>query len=805
MLQFDVMVSTVAPLTSWIWWDGEPSPRNAHLCFRKKFQVRGRPSSMPVRISADSRYVLYLNGRPVCRGPARYYPEHLCVDEVDLAPHLIEGENLAAVHVHHYGEDTYDYIHMGQGGLAVESEALRTDGTWKVKLYPNWVRETARLNTRLGFQEFYDARRDPGFERWTDLSCDDTGWTRAVSLKPEQIRWSGEERRDIPFLAEEYEPFTKLHSAYAVRSDPDSGCPRNLANEVRSLQFLREDERLAAAVRAGMESGSGISLGRMPDDGESAALLFELPTQRTGFPFLEVAGRGGEEILWSYAELLHWNRFHQDAHPEALYGDLYIAAPGERRWRTFFPRSFRYVLVVIRNVTQGFAIQRLGFVRTSYPVDPSARFECSDDRLNRIWQVSLDTQANAMAADAYVDSFRERAQWWGTGVIAPIRFNAYLGADLSLARRGIRQAAQSQREDGQILANFPNRIPVPAETGEKIGLVLPDYSLQWIQTLWDYSWYSGDAGPLSEHWEALKRLLAWYEPRLADNGLLRPMPDYWVFLDWKTNRHLNQRMQSASLNLFYAMALDNAARIATMLGKEEEGRKYREDAGRLKRAVMAAAYDPTDGYLHEYIDGGRRLERVSLHANVLGILAELPGLDREALAKKMFSGLVGYSYWDGPDDADIGFYVFVFEAMCRTGRVAKALELARSRWGAMLDSGAANWWEFWSYDLHVRAGGAMSVAWGVSPCLVMMEWMLGFRPTAPGFREFEWAPHPCDVAESRAVIPTAAGLFRLTWKKSDTGIAVEADVPAASRGRLRVGSSERPLPAGSHSFHLSPS
>lgn len=795
------MTSGASPLSGWIWWSGDASPRNTNLCFRKTVTLPAKPESAPIRLSADSRYQLWVNGEFVCRGPARYYPEHVCVDEVDIAPFLRGGSNVLAILVHHYGENTYDYIHVGQGGLALQGTArcgsqligFKTDESWRVLQHPCWEPNTVRLNSRLGFQEMYDARRVPGFA-WTTAGFDDHSWQSAIRLSGGQIRWSGEEKRDVPFLLEQFERFALVRSAHVVRSPSNADTPRNLAAEVRAVQVLHEAPDIGQHVQSAIKTGKAMTLDPLPE-GQSLALLFELPKQQTGFPFLEIESEsGGEELLWSYAEQLHWGRFHQEAHPETLFGDLYIAAPGRQELQTYFPRAFRYVWIIFRNIRRPIVVHRLGFIRSYYPITKKSSFECSDDRLNRIWQVSLDTQANAMAADAYVDSFRERAQWWGTSVIAPIRFNAYIGADLALARRGLRQAAQSQRADGQIMANFPNRVPVPADSGESIGLVVPDISLQWVLTLWDYYWYSGDAAPLSEHFPALERLLEWYEERLDDRQLLKPMKEYWVFIDWKLQRHLNEQAQTASLNLFHAMALDRAARIANVCGQLKAVERFQKRSEQVKRAVMDFFYDSKDGYLHEYILDGRRLERVTLHANVLGILLELPGFETKIVAKRMFSGTVGYSYWDGPEDADIGFYIFVLEAMCRTGWTGKALELIRHRWGAMLDSGATTWWEFWNYDLHVRTGGAMSVAWGVSPCLVLMEWMLGVRPAAAGFREFTWTPQPSGLEWTKAVVPTPSGSLALSWRLEGDHLRYEADVPSGISGTICFPPSASPHP-----------
>ena len=57
-----------------------------------------RPGDLPARIhvSADSRYLLWCNGRLVGRGPAKGDIHHHFYDTHDLAPHLRAGTNVLA-------------------------------------------------------------------------------------------------------------------------------------------------------------------------------------------------------------------------------------------------------------------------------------------------------------------------------------------------------------------------------------------------------------------------------------------------------------------------------------------------------------------------------------------------------------------------------------------------------------------------------------------------------------------------------------------------------------------------------------
>ena len=71
--------------------------------FRRIFDLEEVPARVPLRLSADSRYVLWVNGAEVGRGPIRSQPRRLRYDEYDIAAYLQRGRNVVAVLVTYYG------------------------------------------------------------------------------------------------------------------------------------------------------------------------------------------------------------------------------------------------------------------------------------------------------------------------------------------------------------------------------------------------------------------------------------------------------------------------------------------------------------------------------------------------------------------------------------------------------------------------------------------------------------------------------------------------------------------------------
>ena len=79
----------------WIWSDGSQR-KNQWICFRKRFSLEKEFDNAVLRITADSRYQLYINGRELTMGPARNWPFTQDYDVIPLKDFLRHGENMLA-------------------------------------------------------------------------------------------------------------------------------------------------------------------------------------------------------------------------------------------------------------------------------------------------------------------------------------------------------------------------------------------------------------------------------------------------------------------------------------------------------------------------------------------------------------------------------------------------------------------------------------------------------------------------------------------------------------------------------------
>ena len=105
-------------------WDRAPRAE-AHGMFRRRFTLDEVPARVPARLTADSRYMLWVNGVWIGYGPARSQPRRMRYDTYDLAPHLRAGENVIAVLVKYHGTARTDWMPavgnatLGKSGVMV--------------------------------------------------------------------------------------------------------------------------------------------------------------------------------------------------------------------------------------------------------------------------------------------------------------------------------------------------------------------------------------------------------------------------------------------------------------------------------------------------------------------------------------------------------------------------------------------------------------------------------------------------------------------------------------------------------------
>ena len=185
-----------------IWAAPDAKLQSAFVAFRKRFSVVGIPARAEIQLFADVRYLLWINGRYVLRGPARFNPKGPEYDTADVKPYLQTGDNEMVVLVmadqsngkmmHHVPGLTVHLEITGPQGLQT---VVDTDETWK------WSDRTRYRNPQVDWgNEMDDIDSTVEDGDWTQLDYHDKAWPSAAKIDGAQ--WGPLSARRIPLLKE---------------------------------------------------------------------------------------------------------------------------------------------------------------------------------------------------------------------------------------------------------------------------------------------------------------------------------------------------------------------------------------------------------------------------------------------------------------------------------------------------------------------------------------------------------------------------------------------------------------------------
>lgn len=160
--------------------------------FRKNFKLDRQPESFVVNVSADNRYRLFVNGTPVCYGPARGDLNHWYFETVDIASLLKAGENTLAAIVWNAGPYTPGAQMTLKTGLIVQGntalEALVNTGPdWKVYRNPAYA-PSVENRQDVGCADIVNASLYPW--GWETEGYDDGSWKKRRPVGTRTALWS---------------------------------------------------------------------------------------------------------------------------------------------------------------------------------------------------------------------------------------------------------------------------------------------------------------------------------------------------------------------------------------------------------------------------------------------------------------------------------------------------------------------------------------------------------------------------------------------------------------------------------------
>lgn len=740
----------------WIWPDNPHWDLfNCYALFRTAFTLGSLPRRAPLFITADESYQLFINGRFVARGPARGFQVSWPYDEVDVRAWLKPGRNVIAVRAYNPGCSSFRYVFQGFAGLLVAARwgdlRLASGPHWKGCRQKGTRRHTVPRSIQLlDAQEHIDLRHST--HGWHRPSYDDRDWGSPEARVWNSLPWVTLESRGIPLLREETCVFGKLIGVGAGRCAPGH---RNCDDVVALRLRERRGHRPAS-------SGETFPVIRATGRRRFQSYLFDFGRTVVGNLFLRTDGASaGTAIDTHYAETINPATLaldqHEVSHSRLALGERLVLRAGKNEHAFFHPNGFRYVELTVRDSLNPMRVRpELRWV--GYPFRRLGRFTTSDAELSRIWETCVWTQ-QCCSLDAYIDTpWREQAQWWGDARVQA--WNTFhLDGDARLLRRGIRQIASQTTPDGVTYGHAPTIAH---------NCILPDFTLVWLLSIWDYYWQTGSNEPFRTHKDTIDRALDYFARHTSvRHGLVEHDPRFWLFLDWS---ELPREGASAVYNLWLLVVLQKLAKLYRLDRSFRRARKLDAWASRLRRS-LARLVDHA-GLVHDGFDShGRIYPTRSIHAQTLSALVGLDGFsDCTALEQVVLPWMRGEK--QPPAIPSVYWVTYVFDWLRAAGHGTEVVDFIRHHWAAMAEHGTT-----WENYAPRRGEESHSHAWSAHPLFHLMRIIGGVVQTAPAWKRIRFVPHFIGT-QGGATIPSPAGHIVSRWRREPGGkVAVEIRLP----------------------------
>lgn len=735
-----------------IWSPSYPAGTQVYRAFRKSFVLATKPPQASLQIFADSRFILWVNGQYVLRGPCRFDWHAPQYDTVDISSFLQPETNVLAVMVHSY-ENVTSKIMVHNPGLAAELQLpgtnIFTDTTWRSG--PTMYQ--ASPNAWGSIPDVIDARVQTN--NWVATNFNDSAWETATNVDGTQ--WGALTARTIPLALE---------------------------TVLTNVTLVPSGQNLSAALPITLASGQSITI--------------NLGKMSLAYANISMTANSGSVLQISYYLRL------VNGSPGESYGvgTTYTARSGQQSFITGDEWGCHYA--VIQCTSGSITLNGFTLVDRRYPQTRVGQFSSSDPIFNRLWTNAVNT-IELTSDDGYGADARERNEWlqdpaepnFITTRISEVGTNfdgtpAYSDPRLLKDLMWHDSFTTNQTGDGRLKAHTcSDRFDVHG--------YIEDYSCQWIESLRIYYDATGDTNFVAQMWPALTGQMAWFLARVDPDGLVLAR-EYTSF----DNALAYVTCEGATLNAFIYKALNDSAYLGTAIGSNAQATVYSQAATNLAAAFEQNLWNAPVGTYNSGILNGTTLGPTT-HAALIALDRGIVPTNKVASVRNWFlanyqnpgtfnvSGNPNYLNWI---QQVVGInmpvsYYWVFNQLYQMdspGMDLQALSEITRRWTDMvtnrMDTGTTT-----ECFTDVNGGSESCHNYGSVPAWFLSSYVLGVRLEGPVWtNRILIEPRLGDLSFAQGVVVTEHGPVPVSWNQSVNGqlLTFSFTVPSGIRATVHL-------------------
>ncbi len=407
-------------------------------------------------------------------------------------------------------------------------------------------------------------------------------------------------------------------------------------------------------------------------------------------------------------------------------------------------------IMIVFTEKQDITVNDIGLVFTHYNEPDDGTFKCSDDGLNRVFDLCKHT-LSICRQSLHIDSPYHQENLACTGDYYIESLMAYhCFGDTKLTRFDIVRTIDFLKMNDGFMFHTT-------------------YSLILLRMIYDYYMYSGDESILTYSIDTIHMLLNRFHSYTAEDGLVTNAPNYMfvdhVVYDGYSMHHPPRALGETVLNAFYYDALNMAQKICDVLSDDKKDTYYQR-AKKLKKSFNETFFDTEKGL---YFDGRNNFKDetycwlpceekkryYSVHSNTLSVLYGLCAEENKLdIMEKIMNdkSLI---------QANPYFYHFIIDAIYETGLFGKyGLDVLR-KWISLADEcdkGLKEVWDGMDCDY--------SHAWGGTPAYQLSARLMGLEILEPGLKKIRLSPCSYGLDFAEITMPTPYGKIAVSIKNN---------------------------------------
>lgn len=430
-------------------------------------------------------------------------------------------------------------------------------------------------------------------------------------------------------------------------------------------------------------------------------------------------------------------------------------------------RAFRYVNIYYDD---NISLNDVSMLYEYSPVKQRGSFRCSDEEINKIWDVAAYT-LHLNTREFFIDGIKRDRWVWSGDAYQSYLMNYYLFFD-------------SPTVTHTLLA-LRGKDPVTSHIN-----TIMDYTFYWFLGINDYYQYTGDKTFIQQNYPRMQSMMDFCLSRRDKDGFVQGQTGDWVFIDWADG--LSKQGEVSFEQVLLCRSLETMAQCAKIANDSVGAIKYAQSAAYLKAKIFSYYWnDQKHALVHSRIDG-QPTDNVTRYANMFSIFFNY--LDE---AKKQDVKKYVLLNNDVPKITTPYMRFYELEALCAMGEQSYVLKQMKDYWGGMLKLGATSFWEEYNpaksgadvYAMYGRPyGKSLCHAWGASPIYLLGKYYLGVRPTSPGYKDYVVEPNLGGLQWIQGAVPTPNGDIRVYASTKQIKISADDGI-----GTLRFKSKTKPV------------